>query len=139
MMKEFQAENDQRQTSIDNNLAALINATADHINESQISNDQSKFASSSMAHKLESFNSDLSQSKSNINTTDLRSVVDKNKLNSRTTHRSSSDALKVKLFLLYIYFSCVAFQTFRSNTHDINGNSSKFHIRSKKTDMVIKF
>ncbi|CAF4060266.1 unnamed protein product [Rotaria magnacalcarata] len=120
MMKEFQAENDQRQTSIDNNLAALINATADHMNESQISNEQSKFVSSSIAHKLESFNSDSTQSKSSLNPPDLCSAVDKNKLNSRTTHRSSTDALK----------------TFRSNTHDINGNSSKLQIRSKKVDMT---
>ncbi|CAF3641067.1 unnamed protein product [Rotaria socialis] len=120
MMKEFQAENDQRQISIDNNLAALINATADHMNESQISNDQSKLVSSSIAHKLEPFNSDSNQCKSNLNPPDLRSVVDKNKLSSRTTHRSSTDGLK----------------TFRSNTHDMNGNSSKLHIRSKKIDMT---
>ncbi|CAF5164719.1 unnamed protein product, partial [Rotaria sp. Silwood1] len=32
MMREFQAENDQRQILVENNLTTLINATANHIN-----------------------------------------------------------------------------------------------------------
>lgn len=109
MMKEFQAENDQRQPTVDNNLTVLINAAADHLNVSSNSNDQTKFSSSSVPHKQESCNSDSTHSKPNTNKSDLRTVIDKNKLNNKTTNRSSSDALKVRIsvmltFLYLFYF-----------------------------------
>ncbi|CAF4383135.1 unnamed protein product [Rotaria sp. Silwood2] len=125
MMKEFQAENDQRQTKIENNSITVINPTVDNINLSSNLNDQSKtslsLSSSSTLisqKQQESLNNNSNQLKTNINTSDLRTIVDKNKLNSKTTNRLTSDSLR----------------TFRGSTHDIMGNASKFHLRNKQID-----
>jgi hypothetical protein len=104
MMREFQAENDRHQTTIENNLTALINATADHVNVTATANDQS---SSTSTKQQETSDNHSNQMTINLNTTERRSVGDQNKLTSKTINRLISDSFKViyDLFLnFFIYF-----------------------------------
>ncbi|CAF0939187.1 unnamed protein product [Rotaria sordida] len=122
MMREFQAENDQHQIKIENNSTTVINSTPDNVNFSLSSNDQSKISSSSSSsisqRQQESLNNNTNQSKINMIRSDLRTIVDKNKLNYRTTSRLTADSLR----------------TFRGSTYDIIGNSPKFRVRTKQID-----
>ncbi|CAF1058594.1 unnamed protein product [Rotaria sp. Silwood1] len=119
MMREFQAENDQRQILVENNLTRLINATANHVNLSTSSSSSS--TTTTPNKQQESINNDSNQSKTNINTSDLRTIVDKNKLHNNTiTHRLTSNSLKI----------------FRGTTQNINGNLLKTPMRSKQCDSI---
>jgi hypothetical protein len=99
MMREFQAENDRHQTTIENNnLTTLINATTDNVDLTLTSNDQSTL----ILNKQQGLSdNDSNQSKININTSESRTNGDKNKLNIKSTSRLTSDTLAVKFYLIF--------------------------------------
>jgi len=99
MMREFQAENDRQQTTIENNLTTLINATTDHVDVTLTSNDESIL----IPNKQQGLSdNDSNQSKINIITTsESRTNGDKNKLNIKPTSRLTSDTLAVRFYLIF--------------------------------------
>ena len=103
MMREFQAEDDRRQTIAETNLTTLINATANHTNLKSTSNDQSQIPSSSVSNKQQVLSeNDSKQSKINANTLDSQSFIDRNKLNIKIANRlTTSNTLKVRLFFIF--------------------------------------
>ncbi len=106
MMREFQAENDRHQTTIENNLTTLINATTDQGNLTRISNDQSPIPSISMINKQTVISNDNSnQSRISGNISELRTGVDKNKLNIKTPSRLTCDTPAVRFCFAYTFFN----------------------------------
>jgi hypothetical protein len=106
MMREFQAENDRHQTTIENNLTTLINATTDQGNLTKISNDQSPIQSISMINKQTVISNDNSnQSRISGNISELRTGVDKNKLNIKTPSRLTCDTPAVRFCFIYQFFN----------------------------------
>ncbi len=99
MMREFQAENDRHQTTIENNLTTLINATTDHVDLTVTSNDESIL----IPNKQQGLSdNDSNQSKINIITTsESRTNGDKNKLNIKPASRLTSDILAVRFCLIF--------------------------------------
>ncbi len=98
-MREFQAENDRHQTTIENNnLTTLINATTDNVDLTLTSNDQSTL----ILNKQQGLSdNDSNQSKINMNTSESRTNGDKNKLNIKPTSRLTSDTLAVRFCLIF--------------------------------------
>jgi hypothetical protein len=95
MMREFQAEDDRRQTLTETNLTVLINATAIHTNLTATSHDQPTIS----CKPKQSSENDLNPTKINKNTPERRSIVDRTKVN-----RLPSDTLKVRLCFIQNYF-----------------------------------
>jgi hypothetical protein len=89
-MKEFQAENDRHQLMTENNLTALINATANYINPSLIISDQSEKSSDS----IEDAYSHSNQARNNTITLEKRSNTHRSKSHMKT----NPDTLKVRLY-----------------------------------------
>jgi len=93
-MKEFQAENERRRTSIENNSTMLLNANSNEIILQSTSNDQSTPSTpTKQFHLDQQIKTTTNQMK--INTPEKRSTVDRNKLNIKT-NRFPSDTLKVR-------------------------------------------
>jgi hypothetical protein len=95
MMREFQAENERRRTSIDTNASMLLNADSNEMILQSISNDQSAPSTPTKQRHVDQ------QIKTGIttknNTSERRSNVDRNKFNTKT-NRFASDNLKVRYF-----------------------------------------
>jgi len=92
MMREFQAENDRYQTTIENNV------TTDNVDLTLTSNDQSTL----ILNKQQGLSdNDSNQSKINMNTSESRNNGDKNKLNIKPTSRLTSDTLAVRFYLIF--------------------------------------
>jgi len=90
MMREFQAENDRNQIMIENNS----NVTADSVSLTSISNDE--LTSPPNKQQLLS-----DQSKINVNTSESRTITDRNKLNNKSVSRLSCDTLAVRLLSIF--------------------------------------
>ena len=96
MMKEFQAENNQHQTTNENHTTSLTDESTENINLSSNPNDQSKISSISKLNQQQQSSSNASNHlKINTNVINSHNNVDKNKFNIKATDRSTSDAAKV--------------------------------------------
>jgi len=96
MMREFQAENERRRPSPENNHTTLLDTNTDEIISSLISNGQSQLSLPSIPTKQQI--DDQSKTISNqikINTPDRRLTIDRNKLNIKT-NRFPYDTNKVR-------------------------------------------
>ena len=121
MMREFQAENDQRQAMAENNLTTLINATVNHTNVILTANDQSQILSLSTSlslnkqqkpsndhdnmQSIDNQSKTISADKAKIstNTLERRTIIDRNKPSIKT-NRFTSDTFKVIHFFIQNYF-----------------------------------
>lgn len=99
MMKEFQAENERRRNSIENNSSMLLNATNNDMILQSTINDQSTPSTPTKQNHIDQQIKTTNQMK--INTPERRSNIDRNKLNIKT-NRFTSDTLKVKYFLVIL-------------------------------------
>jgi len=101
-MKEFQAENDRRRTSDENNSSILLNADSNEMILQSTSNDQSIPSTPTKQFHLDQ---QIKTNQMKNNTPERRSTVDRNKLNIKT-NRFTSDNLKVRylqiIFILFI-------------------------------------
>src|SRR4051812_27481953 len=93
MMREFHAETDRHQTTVENNVTTLINATADHGNLAVTANDQSTAI-------LRSDNN-LNQPKINMNTSESRTFIERNRLNIKSANRLTCDTLAVRSCFIF--------------------------------------
>lgn len=96
MMKEFQAENDRRQTITENNPTSLLNAGSNDIILQPTSND-SPSTPTKQFHLDHQGKTTSNQTK--MNTPERRSNFDRNKLNIKT-NKFTTDASKVSIIVL---------------------------------------
>lgn len=102
MMKEFQAENERRRTSLENNSSILLNASSNDMILQSTTNDQSIPSTPTKQNHLDQQLKTTNQMK--INTSERRTNFDKNKFNTKT-NRFTTDTSKVRInILILIYF-----------------------------------
>ena len=87
MMREFQAENDQHQTTVEKS------SPVDSSNLPLPVNDQ---LTSVPSKQQLSANQDSNQSKTNVNTSESRTIADRNKINTKAGNRLTCDTLTVR-------------------------------------------
>jgi hypothetical protein len=108
MMREFQAENDRHQITIENNLTALINATAEHVNITSTSNNDSP---SSSVKQQETSDNNSNPTGANLNASERRPTIgDQNKSNIKTINRLTSDSFKVSYYFIFEFFYMLDFR-----------------------------
>ena len=93
MMREFQAENERRRTSVENNSTSLLNADSNEIILQSTSNEQSVPSTPIKQNHLDQQTKTTNPLK--MNTLERRSTLERNKFNTKT-NRLASDSLKVK-------------------------------------------
>jgi hypothetical protein len=94
MMREFQAENERRRTSVENNPTILLNANRNEMILESTPNDRS---ASSTPTKQYYVDQQIKANQPKVNTPERRSTLDRNKLNVKT-NRFTSDTMKVRYF-----------------------------------------
>jgi hypothetical protein len=91
MMREFQAENERRRTSIDTNASTLLNVDSNEMILHSISNNESVPSTPTKQRLVDQQIKTTNQMK----TSERRSTSDRNKFHMKTT-RYTSDTLKVR-------------------------------------------
>ena len=99
MMREFQAENDRRQTSVENDSTMLLNADSNEMILPSTPNDQSAPSTPTRQRHLDQQLKTTNPMK--MNTPERRVAADRNKFPIRTS-KLPSDTLKVNYFAIII-------------------------------------
>ena len=99
-MREFQAENERRRTSVDTNVSTLLDVESNDMILQSISNDQS-VPSTPTKQRL---NDQQIKTTNPMKTSERRSNFDRNRYNVKT-NRYPSDTQKVKYFISNIIYN----------------------------------
>lgn len=101
MMKEFQAENERRRTTSENNCITSLDTVNNEINSQSTSNDYSEKSLLSIPNKQNhtDYQTKATTKQIKINITERRSNIDRHKLHFKS-NKLASDTLQVEYYIL---------------------------------------